>query len=179
MAFNLKAILSVAAPLLTSALPGPFGNLASSLIGKALNLKDGATVEDISKAIDSGQLTGDQMVALKEQELLFQEQMKKLDLDSVERMEALAAADRASARQRETVVRDWTPRILAYAVTVGFFGVLGYIVQVDVRPAAHDTLLVLLGSLSTAWTAIITYYFGSSAGSDKKTELLASHEGKA
>lgn len=173
MSFDFKKILAVAAPLLTAALPGPLGGIANSLISKAIGLKDGATVEDISSAINSGQLTGDQMVALKEAELQFTEQMKKFDLDSVEKLAELSAADRADARKRESIVKDWTPRILAYGVTAGFFGVLTYLVKVDVPVAAHDTLLVLLGSLSSAWVSIITYYFGSSAGSDKKTELLS------
>lgn len=173
MGFDFKKILSVAAPLLTAALPGPLGGIANALIGKAIGLKDGTTVEDISKAIDSGQLTGGQMVALKEAELQFTEQMKKFDLDSVEKLTELADADRADARKRESVVKDWTPRVLAYGVTAGFFGVLAYLLKGDVPPAAHDTLLVLLGSLSTAWASIIAYYFGSSAGSQAKTDLLA------
>jgi hypothetical protein len=55
-------------------------------------------------------------------------------------------------------------------VTLGFFGILLAIMFSQVIKS--DAMMVLLGSLGTAWTAIIAYYFGSSAGSAAKTELL-------
>jgi hypothetical protein len=179
MGFDFKKILAVAAPLLTSALPGPLGGIANSAISAALGLKQGATVEDISSAINNGQLTGDQMVALKEAELKFQEDMKKFDLDDVEKIAALNAADRASARSREIAVKDWTPRILAYLVVAMTIAGEGYLLVHGV-PATVDPVIVgrILGTLDSAVMLILSYYFGSSISSDKKTDLLAAQPPK-
>lgn len=68
---------------------------------------------------------------------------------------------------------DVTQRALAYLITVGFFGILGFMLVADVPQTGHDVLLVMLGALSAAWTGVIAYYFGSSSGSATKTALLA------
>jgi hypothetical protein len=35
---------------------------------------------------------------------------------------------------------------------------------------------MMLGSLSTSWTGVVQFYYGSSAGSKAKTEALTSRE---
>ncbi len=53
----------------------------------------------------------------------------------------------------------------------GVFGlVLMFFNQID---SSNPAILMMLGSLGTAWTGIIAYYFGSSAGSQAKTDLLS------
>jgi membrane protein YqaA with SNARE-associated domain len=61
--------------------------------------------------------------------------------------------------------------ILGILITLGFFAVI-FILLRDPQHN-HDVLAVLVGSLGGNAGAIVGYYFGSSAGSRVKTEMLA------
>lgn len=173
MAFNLKAVLGTVAPWMATAIGGPMAGQAVATIANSLGLKADAKVEDVEQALAEGKLTGDQLVALKKADQDFQAQMESLGFDNIQKLEQLASQDRANARQREINVKDVTPRLLAAGITGGFFGVLLFMMLKPIPPETHDVLMVMIGSLGTAWTAVVAYYFGSSAGSAEKTQLLA------
>jgi hypothetical protein len=160
------------APMLGTALGGPMGGAAGALLASALGTP-GATPDAISQAITTGTLTGDQLLTIKKAEQEFTLQMKQADINSVKDLEALAVEDRKSAREREVTVKDWTPRILGYGVTAGFFGLLAFLIKHEVPPASRDLLNIMLGTLGSAWVSVMTYYFGSSAGSRAKDTLIA------
>ena len=42
----------------------------------------------------------------------------------------------------------------------------------DISPSVHDALMILIGVLASAFTAVISYFFGSSKGSSDKNEML-------
>ena len=97
----------------------------------------------------------------------LQKQAQSLGLDFAK----LAVDDRKSARDMQTVTKSWVPPILAFAITGGFFGILAALMSGQVQKS--DELMVMLGSLGTSWTGVIAFYFGSSASSQKKDELIA------
>jgi hypothetical protein len=154
--------LSQIAPGIATALGGPLAGLAVTAISKALGIDE----KDVQSTIDSGKLTADQLTSLKQAEIELQAKAQQLGLD----FESLAVDDRKSARELQAATHSWIPPTLAIVVTVGFFGILlmlmlGYINK-------SDELLMMLGSLSTAWGGIINFFFGSSASSQKKDDLL-------
>jgi len=164
---NVKAIIGTVAPVLGAALGGPLGGAAGTFLAKAL----GTTPGDTSAAA-TALLSGDPatLLSLKKAELDFKAHMSELGVQE----DQLAYADTDSARKREEAVKDSTPSLLAFIVTVGFFGVLGYMLAVGKPKEGGDALLVMLGALGGAWASVIAYYFGSSAGSRSKDAALVS-----
>lgn len=160
-----KAVLSAVAPELGMALGGPFGGMAGAAIAKALG---GKSVDD--PAVESAILSGDNeaLLKIKQANNDFLIQMEKLGIDR----DKLVYDDIANARAREVAVKDRTPTVLAYAVTLGFFVTLLILIFHGKPAQGGDALLVLLGSLGTAWAAIMAYYYGSSKSSDTKTQAL-------
>lgn len=172
---DFTAIIKTVAPWIGTALGGPLGGMAVEAASNALGLGN-KTTESLKQALSGA--TPEQMLALKQADEKFSLDMQKLGFDHIESIEKLQNDDRNSARQREMTVKDMTPMILAYGVTAGFFGVLAVIMFCTVPSSSRDVLNIMLGSLGTAWTGVIAYYFGSSSGSDRKTELLAGSDPK-
>jgi len=151
------------APTIATCLGGPLAGLAVSAVSKALGI-DESQVQD---TIDSGKLNADQIASIKQAELELQKSAQELGLN----FEQLAVQDRSSARDMQTATHSFIPPTLSILVTVGFFGILSYL-MVTPTDTANTPLMIMLGSLGTAWTGIIAFYFGSSAGSQKKDQML-------
>jgi hypothetical protein len=162
-----KQVLATVAPLLGTALGGPFGGLAGTMLSKALGTTDPSKIEAAITSTDP-----DILLKLKQADNDFKTQTEALQISE----EKLSFDDTASARAREMTVKDHTPAILAYFITAGFFAVLGYM-MVKGAPATNggggEAFLIILGALGAAWTGVISYYFGSSAGSVQKDKTLA------
>lgn len=164
---SIMGILGTVAPGIATALGGPLAGAATSAIIGALGLPADALPEQVAAAVQKADPAT--LLALKSAEQQFQADMRKLDID----IDRLGNEDRANARDRQVKTGDWTPAVLAYAVTIGFFGVLGGMMFGGVPDKGAEALLIMLGTLGGAWAGVISYYFGSSSGSRAKTDAMA------
>jgi hypothetical protein len=169
--FDWKSFVKKVAPFIGTALGGPLGGAAASALAGALG-GDPAQTTDQQLAALVQNVSPEQLLALQSSERDFKVKMQALGFQHETDLLQTEAADRASARSREIAVKDWTPKVLAYGVTLGFFGLLYWLMRHEVPASSKDILNVMLGSLGTAWISVVTYYFGSSAGSARKDEIL-------
>jgi hypothetical protein len=150
------------APTIATAFGGPLAGLAVTALAKVFGVPE----KDVQGMIESGKMTADQLQQVKIAELELQKQAEALGLN----FETLATEDRKSARDMQIATKSIVPPVLAGAVTVGFFGIL-YALMMGYAKESNQ-LMIMLGSLGTAWTGIIAFYFGSSNSSQHKDEML-------
>lgn len=160
--------LKQVAPTLATALLGPLGGLAVQAIGAAVGI-DQPTRDKVEKALTSGQVSGEQLVALKSAELAFAAKMKELDID----VDRLHVEDRKSARDMQIQTKSRIPGALALMITMGFFGILIGMMTGSFKASENQALLIMLGALGAAWGAVVNFYYGSSRGSEEKNAMLA------
>ena len=151
------------APTVASALGGPLAGLAVTVLSKALNVAP----HEVNDMIQSNKLNADQIAQVKLAELELQRQAQELGLDFAK----IEVADSVSARNMEMATKSNIPAILAAITTIGFFGILILLFFNKVDPT-NNALMIMLGSLGTAWTGVISFYFGSSHGSQLKDQML-------
>ena len=150
------------APTIASCLGGPLAGLAVEAVSKAIGV-DPSSVQD---TINSGKLSAEQIASIQAAEIQLKAKAQEMNLD----FEQLAGQDRKSARDMHTTTKSFIPPLLALIITLGFFGIL--VGMMTGKVTSSDALMLLLGSLGTAWTGVISFYFGSSASSQNKDALL-------
>lgn len=173
-----ESVAKLGLPLLGAALPIPGGEA----IGAALASHIGATSgkpEDILATLTQ---SADAVQKAKEFELTHQETMLKITTDAQIADQQIVVGDRESARAREIAVKDPTPARLAYLIISGFFGIaIAQLValmgwpEVAAQIPAQGWVIIgnISGYLAAEAKAAASYYFGTTADSGRKTEMLA------
>jgi hypothetical protein len=146
--------------------------MAVKAISGALLGHDGGTQAEIEAALAIASPAD--LLKLKDIDNQFKLDMESLGVD----LEKIAADDRSDARKREIETKDNAPKILATVVVIGFFATLYTIAFGDIPDKAMQPVNILLGALTALLIQVGNYYFGSSAGSARKTALLGKSLGR-
>jgi hypothetical protein len=157
---TLVGLLKTAAPMAATALTGPAGGMAVKMIAQKLGVED--SVEAVTKHLQAN--PGDAV------------KLKELDLKELE----LHNADRDSARNREVemakadvhfITKNITS-LLAIGTLTSTMIMTGLVFFVNFPDSQENIIIFVLGFLSSAATQVLSYYFGSSAGSKDKDEKI-------
>lgn len=159
-----KGLVGSVAPVLGTALGGPFGGMAGKFIADALGCEPDELPEQIKNA------SPETMVEIKNLEAEFKTKMKELDLQE----EQLHADDRDSARNMAVKTSLKPQAVIAGIFISGFIVVLYAVFSGEVTLTAQQAQManILIGILSAGIMQIMNFFFGSSSGSKEKTNLI-------
>lgn len=176
MAFDWQETLRAVAPGIATAFGGPLAGAAVKILGDKLLGRPDATQAEVTDALATGTLTGEQIVALKAAEKEFELEMARVD----QAREAAYIADTGSARQqtvdlaKEHSAIAWGAPMVSFLIVLGYFFCIWrlFIVQTDMPPNVFQLLNVMFGALSLAFGQVCNYWLGSSAGSRRSTDSI-------
>jgi hypothetical protein len=152
------------APTIATALGGPLAGMAVEAVSKAI----GVDPSEVQNTINSGKMTADQIAALQQAELTLKTRAQEMGLD----FEKLAVADRASARQMQISTQSFIPPVLSIMVVVAWSAVQFFLLTHVIEPTMRELIARVLGTLDGALMLVLSFYFGSSSGSQAKDTLL-------
>lgn len=148
----IKGIVGAVAPQLGTALGGPLGGAAASMISQALGCDNDP--RSLEKAIQNA--TPEQLAEIKKAELDFESRMKELDVDIF----SLETADKQDARKH--FAKDWTAKLIGIIMVVFF---CSYIAMITIMPPEQNSMELInlvLGYMGGLVSAVISFYFGAS-----------------
>lgn len=161
----LKTISSIA-PTVATALGGPLAGAAVAAIGKAIGM-DSPTVAKIQNAIEGGNLTPEQVSAIKLAEIDFQKHESEMGFKYSE----LEFKDRDSARNMAIQTHSLTPEYLSWLILGLGLGSEVYVLFHGIPKEVSDLVAGrILGTLDAAVVTVISYWLGSSLGSKQKDQ---------
>jgi len=156
------------APTVATALGGPLAGAAMNVIKGALNLPADAGDAAIEAAME--QATPADFLALKKGEQEFLALMREYDIKE----DDLVYKDIADARAMRVATKDWMPGILT-GIALTFFFTLAFAVMYNleiVTGESKDFAFYLFGVASGWVTQGMSFFLGSSKGSQRKTDML-------
>lgn len=164
---NWKDIVKSVAPVLGTALGGPFGGMATKFLANKLTGDENAGEDVMEEMVNNA--NPDLMFKIKELDKDFKLEMRRIGLQE----EQLIVEDRKDARKLFSV--DKRPQIILSGIfIVGYFTLVWAMVTGNFEIPQDQGVLVttLMGVLTAGVANIMQFWFGSSSGSKDKTNKL-------
>lgn len=165
----LPAVATIA-PTIAGLLGGPLASMGVQALESVFGLAPGSGGDPAVLQRAVAGMTPETAIALAKIDAELKTKLVDAGID----LERISAGDRDSARKMQIETKDWTPRLLAMLLVVGYFAVLGFMLKFGIPKdiGGSEALLLMIGALGTSVTTIIAFYYGSSAGSASKDATI-------
>lgn len=160
-----KSLVASVAPVLGTALGGPFGGMAAKFLSKALTGKEDAPEAVLEEMVTNA--NPDLLFKIKQLDKDFKLELKRIGLEESK----LVVEDRKDARKLFSV--DKRPQIILSGVFIlGYFALVYVLISggLDVPTQQTGLISTLIGVLTAGVANIMQFWFGSSSGSKDKTK---------
>lgn len=167
---SIGGVLKQVAPGIATMLGGPLAGVAVKALGDTFLPGDSApTEQQLIAAV--GAASPEQLVRLREVDAELTEKFVNAGIE----LEKLSNDDRSSARNMMVQTGDsWTPRILAFSIVVLYAVVQFTLMSADpLAQEMRELVMRGLGTLDASLGIVLAFYFGSSATSRLKDEIVS------
>ena len=164
MSFDWKQMVGSVAPVLGTALGGPFGGMAGKFIADAL----GTEVETLPDVVANA--NPETMLKIKNADIEFKIQMKELGIAE----EQLHQKDRSGARNMAINTSIYPQVIQSVLYDAAFIMVCYFLFTAEIVYTDSQLALIsyVMGILSAGLVQVNNFWFGSSSGSKEKTDIM-------
>ena len=184
-------LIKTALPFLTTVLAGPVPGIATGLLNQIFPNKEIDTPEKLQKEYqkitqyensDVDKNSPDYLMQKKINENILVEienaenklklKFNEAGISSVLELEKIYAGDLQNARNRQIVMNDDTPRLIALIITVVIIALVLLLMFVNIPLNNKDLITQVVLTIVAGWGGMMAYYFSTTARSKEKDDRI-------
>lgn len=168
--YDWKKLVGTLAPAVASAFGTPAMGAAVAVLSNAIFGRSDASADDVVAAVAGGQLTGEQLAAIRKADNDFKIAMGQqgIDLAKLEAdTDAAYLRDVQDARARQVATRDYMPQVIFFLLLAVYAGevALFYFGKMPADEFVRALMTRAFSTVEIGLTSAIAFFIGSSRGS--------------
>ena len=184
-------LIKTVLPFLTTVLAGPVPGIATGLLNQIFPNKEIDTPEKLQAEYqkitqyensDVDKSTPDYLLQKKINDTALQEieaaenklklKFNEMGITSVLELEKIYAGDLQNARNRQIVMNDDTPRLIALIITGVVIALVLLLMFVNIPSNNKDLVTQVVLTIVAGWGGMMAYYFSTTARSKEKDDRI-------
>jgi hypothetical protein len=147
---------------------------AVGALAKSFGLPEDSSAEIVAtKIMNTADMTEIRLKFVQaENDFQLKQRDQELEIYRVQLADIQSARTAKTEGEKATGKRDTNLYALAWTVITCFFILMGILLFAKLEPAQNGVIFMLFGSLAAGFSQVLSFFFGSSKGSENKTDMI-------